>query len=71
MGREHKGSFLLSESFVKQAEFEVSSAFRLFESNVNEVERVISNRLDININSEFVYEPVLEKSFRKKKRKTC
>lgn len=68
VGREHKGSFLLSESFVKQAEFEVSSAFRLFESNVNEVERVISNRLDININSEFVYEPVLEKKFSEKEK---
>lgn len=70
VGREHKGSFLLSESFVKQAEFEVSSAFRLFESNVNEVERVISNRLDININSEFVYEPVLEKKFSEKEKET-
>ncbi|PKA23093.1 channel protein TolC [Leptospira sp. mixed culture ATI2-C-A1] len=70
VGREHKGSFLLSESFVKQSEFEVSSAFRLFESNVNEVERVISNRLDININSEFVYEPVLEKKFSEKEKET-
>ncbi|PJZ81710.1 TolC family protein [Leptospira meyeri] len=70
VGREHKGSFLLSESFVKQSEFEVSSAFRLFESNVNELERVISNRLDININSEFVYEPVLEKKFSEKEKET-
>lgn len=70
VGREHKGSFLLSESFVKQSEFEVSSAYRLFESNVNEVERVISNRLDININSEFVYEPVLEKKFSEKEKET-
>ncbi|MCT8334599.1 TolC family protein [Leptospira sp. 85282-16] len=68
VGREHKGSFLLSESFVKQSEFEVSSAFRLFESNVNEVERVISNRLDVNINSEFVYEPILEKKFSDKEK---
>lgn len=68
VGREHKGSFLLSESFVKQSEFEVSSAFRLFESNVNEVERVISNRLDVSINSEFVYEPILEKKFSEKEK---
>ncbi|TGN06373.1 TolC family protein [Leptospira bandrabouensis] len=68
VGREHKGSFLLSESFVKQSEFEVSSAFRLFESNVNEMERVISNRLDVSINSEFVYEPILEKKFSEKEK---
>ncbi|MCG6144404.1 TolC family protein [Leptospira bandrabouensis] len=68
VGREHKGSFLLSESFVKQSEFEVSSAFRLFESNVNEVERVISNRMDVSINSEFVYEPILEKKFSEKEK---
>ncbi|MBM9548620.1 TolC family protein [Leptospira sp. 201903074] len=70
VGREHKGSFLLSESFVKQSEFEVSSAFRLFESNLNEVERVIANRLDININSEFVYEPILEKKYSEKEKES-
>ncbi|TGK49933.1 TolC family protein [Leptospira kanakyensis] len=70
VGREHKGSFLLSESFVKQSEFEVSSAFRLFESNLNEVERVIANRLDVNITSDFLYEPTMEKKFSEKEKET-
>ncbi|WP_425270091.1 TolC family protein [Leptospira noumeaensis] len=70
VGREHKGSFLLSESFVKQSEFEVSSAFRLFESNLNEVERVIANRLDVNIHSDFFYEPTMEKKFSDKEKET-
>ncbi|MGV3666493.1 MAG: TolC family protein [Leptospira bouyouniensis] len=33
VGQEHKGSYLLSESFVKQSEYEVSFAERLFQTN--------------------------------------
>ncbi|MDF3819736.1 TolC family protein [Leptospira sp. 96542] len=56
VGREHKGSFLLSESFVNQSDYEVKVAERLFESNTNEIERILSSKLSLNLNIEFFEE---------------
>ncbi|TGM35716.1 TolC family protein [Leptospira biflexa] len=68
VGREHKGSFLLSESFVKQSEYEVSYAERLFQTNWKEIERVIASPMEVTLDSTLLYEPILEKKFSEKEK---
>lgn len=68
VGREHKGSYLLSESFVKQSEYEVSFAERLFLTNWREIERVIATQIEISLDSTLIYEPFIEKKFSEKEK---
>nr|WP_244241832.1 TolC family protein [Leptospira jelokensis] len=68
VGREHKGSFLLSESFVKQSEYEVSFAERLFQTNWKEIERVIATPFEVTMDTTFVYEPIVEKKISEKEK---
>lgn len=70
VGREHKGSFLLSESFVKQSEYEVSFAERLFQTNWREIERVIATPIEISLETNLIYEPVIEKKFSESEKNT-
>ncbi|MCW7460645.1 TolC family protein [Leptospira limi] len=60
VGREHKGSFLLSESFVKQSEYEVSFAERLFQTNWKEIERIIATPVEVSLDVPLVSEPIVE-----------
>ncbi|WP_246834581.1 TolC family protein [Leptospira levettii] len=60
VGREHKGSFLLSESFVKQSEYEVSFAERLFQTNWKEIERIIATPVEVSLDVPLISEPIAE-----------
>ncbi|MBL0955671.1 MAG: TolC family protein [Leptospira sp.] len=60
VGREHKGSFLLSESFVKQSEYEVSFAERLFQTNWKEIERIIATPVEVSLDVPLMSEPIVE-----------